>query len=149
MDAVDFFSIQRALLKKTRLVLEQQGKENWVRAIQEWLDALCSLRKFFEEGVPDLLRVISHLPNLTSEAALLLSQLTTPLCLFAPWGRYPYQAEDAIMAHGLAMGITPSPISASDIAMPPSSNSDVVLLPYSIEDVALPNCSAENITPPP
>lgn len=73
---------------------EQQGRGYRVRATWDWLDAMCHLRIFVEEGAPELARTISHIPCPT---------------------------EYTITAHGLAMGITPPPCFALDVTMLPGS----------------------------
>lgn len=60
----------------------------------------------------------------------------------------PPLPEDASTVHGLTMGVTPSPCSASAVTTPLSFTLDVATLSYSTED-ALPPCSTEDVIPPP
>ncbi|XP_060760499.1 uncharacterized protein LOC132870722 [Neoarius graeffei] len=105
INAADFFSVQEALLEKSRLVWKEMTKNGSMPcAPSENQDGIISNPSFLTEGVT--------LPPCSTEEVMRTS---------------PYPREDTIMAHSLIIGVTLPPCSAEDITMPPASSSDIVL----------------------
>lgn len=102
MDVADFFQGPTGIHAEEPLHVGTKMEGRMGQHHAETAGSHVPLRIFFEEGGPDQAETISHLPCPTEYVTLphcSAEDISLPLC----------PAEDAIKAHGLAIGITPSP----------------------------------------